>query len=244
MTDKDDNDDEDNDEDEDDDDDDDDEENDEEGGDELGQEAKRQRLNQSPPSGEQDASETAESSAVVWMPAQPPSWLPRRRLLRGRRVIRGNRGSSNQAQNIDDDEDDDIGEAQAIAAANPSSAPSTNEIIANAANASVTPSTTTVANNSSGASGATPSTASGDASQIPDGIDPSFLAALPEEMRDEVIAEHLRYVLPRSRIFQTDEAINFHNSFSFFFRTEFNECRNERACNNRLPFKMNKPSWK
>lgn len=27
---------------------------------------------------------------------------------------------------------------------------------------------------------------------IPDGIDPSFLAALPEEMRAEVIAEHLR----------------------------------------------------
>lgn len=29
--------------------------------------------------------------------------------------------------------------------------------------------------------------------QVPEGIDPSFLAALPEEMRDEVIAEHLRY---------------------------------------------------
>lgn len=31
-----------------------------------------------------------------------------------------------------------------------------------------------------------------DGTQIPDGIDPSFLAALPEEMRAEVIAEHLR----------------------------------------------------
>lgn len=29
-------------------------------------------------------------------------------------------------------------------------------------------------------------------SEIPDGVDPSFLAALPQEMREEVIAEHLR----------------------------------------------------
>lgn len=28
--------------------------------------------------------------------------------------------------------------------------------------------------------------------EIPDGVDPSFLAALPQEMRDEVIAEHIR----------------------------------------------------
>lgn len=185
-----------NDEDEDDDDEDDDEndgENVEEGGDELGQEAKRQRLNQSPPSREPDTSESAESSAVVWMPAQPPSWQPRRRLLRGRRAIRGNRGSSNQLQNIVADDDDDIGEDQAIAIADPTAlAQSVNiESIENATNA-VAPSST--ANSSSTANAATPSTASGEASQIPDGIDPSFLAALPEEMRDEVIAEHLRYV--------------------------------------------------
>lgn len=31
-----------------------------------------------------------------------------------------------------------------------------------------------------------------DGTPVPDGIDPSFLAALPEEMRAEVIAEHLR----------------------------------------------------
>ena len=31
--------------------------------------------------------------------------------------------------------------------------------------------------------------------QLPDGVDPSFLAALPEDMRDEVIAEQLRYLL-------------------------------------------------
>ena len=28
--------------------------------------------------------------------------------------------------------------------------------------------------------------------EVPEGVDPSFLAALPEEMRQEVIAEHLR----------------------------------------------------
>lgn len=31
--------------------------------------------------------------------------------------------------------------------------------------------------------------------QLPDGVDPSFLAALPEDMRDEVIAEQLRSVI-------------------------------------------------
>lgn len=30
--------------------------------------------------------------------------------------------------------------------------------------------------------------------QLPDGVDPSFLAALPEDMRDEVIAEQLRLI--------------------------------------------------
>lgn len=183
-----------NDEDENDDDEDDaDEENDdEEGGEELGQEAKRQRLNQSPPSGEQDAPESAESSAVVWMTAQPPSWHPRRRLVRGRRVLRGNRGATNQVPNIDALDDDETGESQAAGNSSSSGPSSNNEIAENATNA-VTTSPATVGNNASGAN-ATPSTATGEASQIPDGIDPSFLAALPEEMRDEVIAEHLRYV--------------------------------------------------
>ncbi|XP_011638354.1 E3 ubiquitin-protein ligase HUWE1 isoform X5 [Pogonomyrmex barbatus] len=35
--------------------------------------------------------------------------------------------------------------------------------------------------------------------QLPDGVDPSFLAALPEDMRDEVIAEHLRLQRMRQR---------------------------------------------
>lgn len=30
--------------------------------------------------------------------------------------------------------------------------------------------------------------------EIPDGVDPSFLAALPQEMREEVLAEHIRWV--------------------------------------------------
>lgn len=38
----------------------------------------------------------------------------------------------------------------------------------------------------------TPSRSSFLADEIPDGVDPSFLAALPEEMRAEVISEHLR----------------------------------------------------
>jgi len=29
--------------------------------------------------------------------------------------------------------------------------------------------------------------------EVPEGVDPSFLAALPEELRQEVISEHLRY---------------------------------------------------
>ncbi len=28
--------------------------------------------------------------------------------------------------------------------------------------------------------------------ELPDGVDPSFLAALPQEMREEVLAEHIR----------------------------------------------------
>lgn len=49
------------------------------------------------------------------------------------------------------------------------------------------------ANTPSNESGEGPSSSvPADGPQVPDGIDPSFLAALPEEMRAEVIAEHLR----------------------------------------------------
>ena len=36
--------------------------------------------------------------------------------------------------------------------------------------------------------------------EIPDGVDPSFLAALPEEMRQEVIAEQMRLQRVRTRV--------------------------------------------
>jgi hypothetical protein len=42
--------------------------------------------------------------------------------------------------------------------------------------------------------------------EVPEGIDPSFLAALPSEMREEVIAEHLRLQRLRQRTQQTAAA--------------------------------------
>jgi hypothetical protein len=45
-----------------------------------------------------------------------------------------------------------------------------------------------------GSSGGEPTAANSDLGpEIPEGVDPSFLAALPDEMREEVIAEQLRY---------------------------------------------------
>ncbi|XP_034939530.1 E3 ubiquitin-protein ligase HUWE1 isoform X2 [Chelonus insularis] len=46
---------------------------------------------------------------------------------------------------------------------------------------------------------ATPPQQSAPELQVPDGVDPSFLAALPDEMRDEVIAEQLRLQRIRQR---------------------------------------------
>lgn len=40
--------------------------------------------------------------------------------------------------------------------------------------------------------GETAAANSGLSPEIPEGVDPSFLAALPDEMREEVIAEQLR----------------------------------------------------
>jgi len=45
---------------------------------------------------------------------------------------------------------------------------------------------------SSGSSQATPGGSGQAESSIPEGLDPSFLAALPENIRAEVIADHLR----------------------------------------------------
>lgn len=113
------------------------------------------------------------------------NWQPRRRLLRGRIVRRGGRTvaidrttgnemplvsqtSNSTSSNINAENDEQIPNTEAA------TIPPSNE------------------NNSNENNEASSSNAQGGASQIPEGIDPSFLAALPEEMRDEVIAEHLR----------------------------------------------------
>lgn len=44
---------------------------------------------------------------------------------------------------------------------------------------------------------------SGLSPEIPEGVDPSFLAALPDEMREEVIAEQLRYNWIPSQVFNS-----------------------------------------
>lgn len=63
--------------------------------------------------------------------------------------------------------------------------------LASASAENVAPEEALNANESESGEG-TSSAAQIDGNPIPDGIDPSFLAALPEEMRAEVIAEHLR----------------------------------------------------
>ena len=55
--------------------------------------------------------------------------------------------------------------------------------------------------------------------EIPEGVDPSFLAALPEEMRQEVIAEHLR--LQRVRQRASDDIASSNNSQVMEFNPEF-----------------------
>ena len=55
--------------------------------------------------------------------------------------------------------------------------------------------------------------------EIPEGVDPSFLAALPEEMRQEVIAEHLR--LQRVRQRASDDIASSNNSQVMEVNSEF-----------------------
>lgn len=103
-------------------------------------------------------------------------WQPRRRLLRGRRVLRGNRAQHSSTSS---------GDAPALESNLVTSALDRTE------NSNVEQLVSNIVTRSENSNPLTSST-SENASQIPDGIDPSFLAALPEEMRDEVIAEHLR----------------------------------------------------
>ena len=55
--------------------------------------------------------------------------------------------------------------------------------------------------------------------EIPEGVDPSSLAALPEEMRQEVIAEHLR--LQRVRQRASDDIASSNNSQVMEVNSEF-----------------------
>lgn len=166
------------------DDDDEDDEKEEILGGEGSQEAKRQRLEDS-----NDDSNQAQEIASISEQEQN-IWQPRRRMLRGRRlVLRENGGQQNAEQDAGISE---LTTANTLAVSNLESTDEqtsnvdssrTDEPVVGATPASTT---ATAENGSQSTSGS---------SQIPDGIDPSFLAALPEEMRAEVIAEHLRYVL-------------------------------------------------
>lgn len=146
--------------------------------DEEEQEPKRQRLNYNDDeSSEQTTSTAATSGAGAEGEnddlSNPQQWQPRRRLLRGRRYLRGARNVRSNVSTPNNVED------------NESQAPPSN--IADVPAEPITPQAQVVA-----AVASTLTSPSGSTMQVPEGIDPSFLAALPEEMREEVIAEHLR----------------------------------------------------
>lgn len=145
---------------------------------------KRQRLNSEDEAGQstsnnlnEDANENDNENDVESENQfdATPNRQPRRRLLRGRAF----RARANQM--IDE---------------TPASVPidaTLNEAVESEQQAiSETPADDTNADDSNATGESASSSAQIDGVQIPEGIDPSFLAALPEEMRDEVIAEHLR----------------------------------------------------
>lgn len=108
------------------------------------------------------------------------NWQPRRRLIRGR-AFRA-RGTQHSNQSTDE-------------IVTPATPPTevTNDDTVETDQESQQPSAEAINANENEASGeGTSASAQIDGVQIPEGIDPSFLAALPEEMRAEVIAEHLR----------------------------------------------------
>lgn len=167
---------------------------DKEDADKAEQSRKRQRLNSEEEAGQSTSNNLTENDTEMDNdnevdtdnqndPAQ--NWQPRRRLIRGRAFRPRGTQHSNQSTdetvtpatpptegNTDGNVDTDQESQQ----------PSANEASAEATNA-----------NENEASGeGTSASAQIDGVQIPEGIDPSFLAALPEEMRAEVIAEHLR----------------------------------------------------
>lgn len=118
-------------------------------------------------------------------------WQPRRRLLRGRRLMaRGNRdtrsGTTPLPSNSSAENTNQLDEEQSI-----TSIPNENLPSSSLATISQEPAAQTEpvpANDSSHFL----TSSTGSVMQVPEGIDPSFLAALPEEMREEVISEHMR----------------------------------------------------
>lgn len=158
---------------------------------------KRQRLNSEEEAGQSTSNNVTENDTEMDKdndvdtdnqndPTQ--NWQPRRRLIRGRAFRARATQHSNQSTdeivtpattqtegtndgNVDTDQE--------------SQQPSANEVSTVASNANEN------AENEVSGEG-TSASAQIDGVQVPEGIDPSFLAALPEEMRAEVIAEHLR----------------------------------------------------
>jgi E3 ubiquitin-protein ligase HUWE1 len=73
--------------------------------------------------------------------------------------------------------------------------------------------------------------------EIPEGVDPSFLAALPEDMRQEVIAEQLRLqrLRQRARAQTTDTTTQVYNTL--------NQLIFKNLCNSIYSF-HSRPFWK
>lgn len=155
------------------------------------QEPKRQRFNYNIEAGE-EVSATGQATSEIGIDDENnrQQWQPRRRLLRGRRIPRDNQSNrapgaaaSGLSANLNQHPTDffePTSNASDLTTATESSMPLGGEEATNA----IAPST------EENAHFLTSST--GNVMQVPEGIDPSFLAALPEEMREEVIAEHMR----------------------------------------------------
>lgn len=187
-------------------DDDDDEEDDDDDEDE--QEPKRQRFNYNVETGGEVATGVQTSSEnVLDDDNQRLPWQPRRPLLRGRRIPRTqptNRVSADVASNASHELANVIEYFEPTA--NSSGAPMTAapDLATDEAAAPVTsleePTTNTNAAAATAEENAHFLTSStGNVMQVPEGIDPSFLAALPEEMREEVISEHMRIMRMQER---------------------------------------------
>lgn len=154
------------------------------------QSRKRQRLNSEEDAGQSTSNNLTENDNEMENdneldtenqndPTQ--NWQPRRRLLRGR-AFRA-RGTQQSNQSTDEIVTPATPPTDGATEGNGESDEQPQQPLAEAA-------TNTNENDASGEG--TSASVQIDGVQIPEGIDPSFLAALPEDMRAEVIAEHLR----------------------------------------------------